>query len=147
MKRIVRLTERDLTRIVKRVLNEQGDATPKDRNNPRWKNLFNTLKNVNNPKILTFNSYEGVPSQSLNWGSAKTKGAPYALGILSFGPDLPNEDMMVFANDEVGRYTDDVLLNWWRDRGYTARGTNVNINYDDADKLASDLKAFFAEFK
>ena len=72
MKKVVRLTEADLTRIIKRVIQEQGIT---GRNNPRWTKLFNVLRNIGSPKVLTFKDFDGNPSQSLNWGTTKTSNA------------------------------------------------------------------------
>jgi len=61
MKKIVRLTEEDLVRIVKRVIKEQSvpTKTMEGRNNPSWINLVSTLKTLPYPpRVLTFNSYD-----------------------------------------------------------------------------------------
>lgn len=46
MKKIVKLTESDLSRIVRRVINEQGQSIPKDHpvNNPFWEEMISAVE-------------------------------------------------------------------------------------------------------
>ena len=96
MKKVVRLTEADLVRIVKRVIKEQGIT---GRNNPRWVKLFNVLRNIGSPKVLTFKDFDGNPSQSLNWGTAKGPNGKYGLSIPSTDSKMPKERIILFNSD------------------------------------------------
>ena len=63
MKRIVRLTERDLTRIVKQVISETEEESQNMLTDKNWLTIYNGLKTVsdssgNMPKIINF-TYEG----------------------------------------------------------------------------------------
>ena len=70
MKKVVRLTESDLTRIIKRVIQEQGIT---GRNNPRWVKLFNVLRNIGSPKVLTFKDfYQANGMEVYAWSGFKT---------------------------------------------------------------------------
>ncbi len=125
-------------RLEKRILNEQ--TVSKDRNNPRWVKLFNVLKNIGAPKVLTFKDFDGNLSQSLNWGSAKQKGANFALAI-----NNSNEELALFSDNKE---LDPKLRQWWADKGYELGrfGKSVKINFDNVNKLASDLQTFLKTF-
>ncbi len=137
MKKVIRLTEDDLTRLVSKVLIEQ--ELQKGRKNPRWINFFNKLKVVGNPKVLTFTDFDKIENQSLNWGTAKNKNARYGLGIIS------TKENISFVGDDKNLIQE--ILNWWSKMGYkTDRYNYVYINFDNADKVASDLQRFFKSF-
>jgi len=93
MKRIIRLTESDLTRIVKRVIKESEELTAPNLNptyDGDWKKIYNVLKNVtdtsgNKPKIINF-KHDGKPVTTLNWGSHSDVGKKKNWG-LSIGSD------------------------------------------------------------
>ena len=162
MKKVVRLTESDLARIVKRVINEQDklhasvnklekaiqmSKAPEGRNNPDWKNLVLKLKNLSYPpRILTFNSYDTppIPSQSLNWGTAKGTNGKYALAIMSTDHTMPKERMDLFNSDD--RKNQMEMHNWWKKRGYVTDGDEISINFKDADKLRNDIEEFFTKY-
>ena len=128
----------------KPLVSEQEKVQSKEgRNNPVWINFASKLKNVYNPKILTFNSYDTppLPSQSLNWGTAKSRNGKYAAAILSTDKRLPNEKMELFNSDDRKNQSD--MHGWWKQRGYKSDGDAIFINFNDADKFAGDLSAFF----
>jgi hypothetical protein len=137
MKKIIRLTESDLTRLVKRVIEEQSKM---DRNNPRWIKLFNVLKGIGAPKILTFEDFDGNPSQSLNWGTAKQVGGNYAMGIGD-----SKEELYLFSDN---KNLEPKLHQWWAEKGYTIDKyeKRVKINFDNVDKIAVDLQKFIKTF-
>jgi hypothetical protein len=146
MKKIIRLTESDLTRIVKRVIKEQNKVE-EGRNNPNWVNLVSKLKTLSySPKILTFNSYDTppIPSQSLNWGTTKSPNGKYGLAIGSTDSKLPKEKMSLVNSEN--RENQMQMHNWWKKRGYSTNGYDVSINFKDADKLRNDLELFFKVF-
>jgi hypothetical protein len=137
MKKVVRLTEADLVRIVKRVIKEQGIT---GRNNPRWVKLFNVLRNIGSPKVLTFKDFDGNPSQSLNWGTTKTSNANYGLAASD-----AHESFYLMSDNKQLLST---LFKWWSNKGYKTdvRGGEVMINFDNVDKISSDLQNFFKSF-
>ena len=72
MKRIVRLTERDLTRIVKQVISETEEESQNMLTDKNWLTIYNGLKTVsdssgNMPKIINF-TYEGKKNYILELG-------------------------------------------------------------------------------
>jgi hypothetical protein len=143
MKKVVRLTEADLTRIIKRVIQEQSNVK-EGRNNPNWINLVSKLKNLTySPRVLTFNSYDVPPiqSQSLNWGTAKGPNGKYGLSIPSTDSKMPKERIILFNSDD--RENQIQMHNWWKKRGYTTNGDDISINFKDADKLRNDIESFF----
>jgi hypothetical protein len=115
------------------------------RNNPDWVNLVNKLRNLSfSPKILTFNSYDtpSTPSQSLNWGTAKSTGGKYALSIASTDSKMPKERMILFNSEDREKQTE--MHNWWINKGYKTDGrSDISINFKDADKLRNDIESFF----
>jgi len=80
MKKIVRLTESDLARIVRRVINEEMESA-----NDNWSIIYSGLKSFtdvsgNRPKIIPF-MYEGKKITSLNWGNHSDAGRKKPWGI------------------------------------------------------------------
>ena len=82
MKRIIRLTENDLARIVKRVIKEEQLNNTSDDN---WPIIYSGLKSFtdvsgNSPKIIPF-IYDGKKITSLNWGNHSDAGKKKPWGI------------------------------------------------------------------
>jgi hypothetical protein len=143
MKKIIRLTESDLIRIVKKVINEQT-SVKQGRSNPQWIMLVDKLKNLSYPpKVLTFNSYDTppIPSQSLNWGTAKGPNGAYAFAIASTDSKLPQEIISLFNSDD--RNNQKEMHKWWERRGYKTNGSDISINFNESDKLKTDIESFF----
>jgi hypothetical protein len=143
MKKIIRLTESDLARIVKKVINEQT-SVKQGRSNPQWIMLVDKLKNLSYPpKVLTFNSYDTppVPSQSLNWGTAKSSRGKYGFAIASTDSKMPQERITLFNSDDRKNQTE--MHKWWERRGYKTNGFDITINFKDSDKLRNDIESFF----
>jgi hypothetical protein len=114
------------------------------RNNPDWVNLVNKLRNLSfSPKILTFNSYDtpSIPSQSLNWGTAKSSGGKYAFAIASTDSKMPKERMILFNSEDRNNQME--MHNWWKNKGYVTDGSDVSINFKDVGKLKNDIESFF----
>lgn len=131
------LLESELARIVKRLIQEQ---VTKGRNNPRWIKLFNVLRNIGSPKVLTFKDFDGNPSQSLNWGTTKTSNADYGLAA----SDAHESFYLMSDNKQLLSS----LFKWWSNKGYKTDviGGKVMINFDNVDKISSDLQNFFKSF-
>lgn len=121
------------------------DITKEGRNNPLWVNLVSKLKSLSYPpKVITFESYydePSVPSQSLNWGTAKDKNGNYGFSIATTDSTQPIERMELFNSKDRKKQME--MHNWWKKNGYSTNGTNVQIKFSDADKLKSDIESFF----
>jgi hypothetical protein len=35
------------------------------------------------------------------------------------------------------------MINWWTNKGYKMDGSDISINFKDADKLKNDIVSFF----
>jgi hypothetical protein len=83
MKKVIRLSESDLARIVKRVISEQEAVDSEEQN---WLKTLSGLKTFNNPKVINF-KYGGKPITSLNWGkhSDAGKNKNWGLSVSSDG--------------------------------------------------------------
>ena len=86
MKKIIRLTESDLTRIVKRVIREEEKGLTgggKLTGDEDFSSVIKSLKTFNSPKIINF-QWEGKPMTTLNWGKMSERGKDkswgYAIG-------------------------------------------------------------------
>ena len=142
----MKITLNELRSLVKNVIREElsAEETKEGRNNPLWINLVSKLKSLPySPKILTFDSYDTppIPSQSLNWGTAKSSNGKYAFGLSSTDSKMPKERMFLFNSED--RNNEKEMHNWWKKRGYATDGKDVSINFKDADKLRMDIEAFF----
>lgn len=120
------------------------------RNNPLWINLVSKLKSLSYPpKVVTFESRvkPGIPSQSLNWGTAveqyyKDKSGNYAFNITATDSTQPIEKMNLFNSKDIKKHEE--MHNWWIKNGYPEWGsTAIQIKFSDADKLKSDIESFF----
>jgi len=98
MKRIIRLTESDLTRIVRRVIMEEeslnldstGSSVSKN-----WPSILSGLKSFNNPKVINF-KFKGNPMTSLNWGTNSEQGKDKNWGI-----SLSSDNNFVFLTKDM----------------------------------------------
>ncbi len=125
---------------VKPLLSE--DTEKIGRNNPDWITLVSKLKTLSYPpRILTFTDFDDIPSQSLNWGTAKSARGKYGFVISSTSPDLPKEGMYLFNSEDRENQTD--MINWWKNKGYQIDESDISINFKDADKLKNDIVSFF----
>jgi len=143
MKRIVRLTESDLVRIVKRVISEET-SVEEGRNNPLWVKLVSKLNTLSfPPKKLNFNSYDTppIPSQSLNWGKVAGRNSDYGFFIPSTDSKEPEERMYLYNREDKKKHMQ--MHNWWKKRGYVTDGGKISISFKNADTLKNDIKSFF----
>ena len=116
------------------------------RRNPEWIMLVNTLKNLSYPpKILTFNSGDNIPSQSLNWGTTKSSNGKYAFAIGTTDSESPQERMDLFNTNDSKNQME--MHKWWSQKGYKTDGQNVMINFKDANKLRTDIESFFKVYR
>jgi hypothetical protein len=133
----------DVRTIVESTIKE--DITKEGRNNPLWVNLVSKLKSLPYPpKVITFESYydePSVPSQSLNWGTAKDKNGNYGFSIATTDSTQPIERMELFNSNDRKKQME--MHNWWKKNGYSTNGTSIQIKFSDADKLKSDIESFF----
>jgi len=134
MKKIIRLTESDLARLVKRVIIEQ------ERDNEiGWNVILKGLANYGNPKkIIT------PEVQSLNWGMLKGSGYNWGLGIADNG-SLPFQ-----TTDEI---QSKLFLNVIKEFGYnvgsyfkhtyqgkTRWGDSIKLDYSNPEKIIKMVK-------
>ena len=146
MSKIVKLTERDLNRIVKKILQEQ--LTVDDGQN--FKKFEKSMMGVN-PQPRKFNyKVEDTVVTSLNWGSAATRNptASYSVSTDSRDPELK----IVPTNpaSELSRYNTQLLANinkFFKDKGYSIKPsrkqTTVTIDYSKGEKVKNDLNELF----
>jgi hypothetical protein len=126
---------------------EMPDTDKLGRNNPDWINLVSKLKTLSySPRILTFMDFDGIPSQSLNWGSTKSARGKYGLALSSTSPNLPKERMKLFNTDDKENQIE--MINWWKSRGYQIDNrSEISINFKDANKLRNDIESFFKMYQ
>lgn len=150
MSKIIKLTERDLNRIVKKVLQEQLTVD----NGQNFKTFEKSMMGVN-PQPRKFDyKVEDTVVTSLNWGSAATrdKTASYSVAIDSRNPELviapTAKDTAV--NSEISRYNTQLLANinkFFKDKGYSIKPssslTTVTIDYSKGEKVRNDLNELF----
>ena len=150
MSKIIKLTEADLNRIVKKVLQEQLTVD----GGQNFKTFEKSMMGVN-PQPRKFNyKVEDTLVTSLNWGSAATrdKTASYSVAIDSRTPELviapTAKDTDV--NSEISRYNTQLLANinkFFKDKGYSIKPsrtlTTVTIDYSKGEKVKNDLNELF----
>lgn len=126
-------------------INESTDLAAEGRNNPVWIALVAKLKGLSYPpKVLTFTSYDGIPSQSLNWGMAKGPNGNYGLAMGSTDSETPKEMMSLFNQDDLAAQA--TMHKWWKSKGYETNGDDVSIKFKEADRLFRDLEEFFTKY-
>lgn len=139
------------------LVNEQESSTDKSNegsNNPAWINLSKKLKGIGNPKVIRWKDDDGIPIETLNWGTAKSSNGNFAFAIVSpeFGQNMGPE-IHLFDSDDKDRNVK--ITDWWLNRGYKPKydhrdlgmtPTFFNFDLQDADKLVSDVKSFFEEY-
>jgi len=151
MSKIIKLTEWDLNRIVKKVLQEQLTVD----GGQNFKTFEKSMMGVN-PQPRKFDyKVEDTVVTSLNWGSAATRNntASYAVAIDSRNPQLviapTAKDTNV--NSEISRYNTQLLANinkFFKDKGYSIKPsggllTTVTIDYSKGEKVKNDLNELF----
>lgn len=150
MSKIVKLTESDLFRIVKKVLQEQLTVD----GGQNFKTFEKSMMGVN-PQPRKFNyKVEDTAVTSLNWGSSATRNNPasYSVAIDSRNPQLvitpTAKDTAV--NSQISRYNTQLLANinkFFKDKGYTIKPTRldtvVTIDYSKGEKVKNDLNELF----
>ena len=146
MSKIIKLTESDLIRIVKKVLQEQ--LTVDSRQN--FKTFEKNMMGVN-PQPRKFNyKIEDTVVTSLNWGSAdkRNKTASYSVSTDSRDPEL--KIIPTNPTSELSRYNTQLLANFnkfFKDKGYSIKPssflTTVTIDYSKGEKVKNDLNELF----
>jgi hypothetical protein len=150
MSKIIKLTEWDLNRIVKKVLQEQLTVD----SGQNFKTFEKSMMSVN-PQPRKFNyKIEDTAVTSLNWGSSATRNntASYSVSIDSRNPQLiiapTAKDTDV--NSEISRYNTQLLANinkFFKNKGYSIKpsrlNTTVTIDYSKGEKVKNDLNELF----
>jgi len=145
-----------------RILGESKDEE-KGKNNPRWKKLYNRLKNINKPYIQDFKDIDSdIPNQSLNWGLAQTMYqddnlshiSTYMMFIRAYNPNDVEEisyDFSSYDDKEERKVYFEEVKEWWNKKGYEVipddfgTSMSVKINFDDVEKISSDVKQFLVD--
>ena len=150
MSKIIKLTEWDLNRIVKKVLQEQLTVD----GGQNFKTFEKSMMGVN-PQPRKFDyKVEDTVVTSLNWGSAATRNntASYAVAIDSRNPQLVIAPTAkdTYVNSEISRYNTQLLANinkFFKDKGYSIKPssslTTVTIDYSKGEKVKNDLNELF----
>jgi hypothetical protein len=138
-KRVIRLTESDLIKLVKRVIKEQSTD-----NNLLWENFVKVMMTVKpKPTLRDFNYPEQKNAQALNWFTSTNY--LYSVSINNVKPEIS-------INAQVKKKE---ITEWWENRGYTfnsLRGYTFNslisipISFDNAQKVKDDLTEFFSVY-
>jgi hypothetical protein len=125
MKRIVRLTERDLTRLVKKIIMETEMDSDMSMTNTGWNKVYDALSVFKNPKIIKWKDSDGA-NASLNWGSHKTGGNSWGLSVNSDGNiSFHSED-----DEELGIFDDITEENGFMvDDDYTDTLRMLKVDY------------------
>lgn len=150
MSKIIKLTEADLNRIVKKVLQEQLTVD----GGQNFKTFEKSMMGVN-PQPRKFNyKVEDTEVTSLNWGSTATRNntASYSVAIdsrtpkLKIAPTAKDTDV----NSEISRYNTQLLANinkFFKDKGYSIKPsrleTEVTIDFSKGEKIKNDLNELF----
>ena len=125
MKRVVRLTESDLARIVRRVIKEAEMDSDMSMTNTGWNKVYDALSVFKNPKIIKWKDSDGA-NASLNWGSHKTGGNSWGLSVNSDGNiSFQSED-----DEELGIFDDITEENGFMvDDDYTDTLRIIKVDY------------------
>lgn len=150
MKKVIKLTESDLYRIVKKVLQEQIVVDGRQ----NFQAFEKSMMGVNpKPRKFDYKDNDTVVT-SLNWGSSATKDtvASYSVAIDS------REPKMVIAptakdtatNSKISRYNTQLLANinkFFKDKGYSIKpsrlSTEVTIDFSKGGEVKNDLNELF----
>ena len=151
MKRIHRLTEDDLTRIVKKVISEQPsglntdkgfdlNATLKNKtktNDKGFEDNFSFIKmglSSTNPKIIKMNDGD----TSLNWGSCKEAGHDWCISIVKKGKFIK-----VFGDN---KNKIQMIKSVFEKNGFkTKNGTDYMYDDNSTEKVTSTLKTVLSK--
>ena len=150
MSKIIKLTEADLNRIVKKVLQEQLTVD----GGQNFKTFEKSMMSVN-PQPKKFNyKVEDTAVTSLNWGDARTRNSPASYSVEI---DSRNSELVIAVNSEISRYNTQLLANinkFFKDKGYSIKpskvvdfdgtlDTVVTIDFSKGEKVKNDLNELF----
>lgn len=141
MKRIIRLTESDLARIVKRVISETEEESQNMLPDKNWLTIYNGLKTVsdssgNMPKIINF-TYEGKKITSLNWGNHSDAGKKKKWGL---SMDSNDQELFFATEDEMTSKIYEKLSggkSYYDGKHY---GVDLPLNYSNPQTVISTVK-------
>ena len=150
MKKIVRLTEDDLTRIVKKVISEQPSGLNTDKgfdlnakfkipktNDKGFEDNFPFIKmglSSTNPKIIKMNDGD----MSLNWGSCKEAGHDWCISIVKKGKFIK-----IFGDN---KNKIQMIKSLFEKNGFKTKN-GMDYMYDDnaVEKVTSTLKTILSK--
>ena len=112
---------------------EVAKTAARTSNDPVWKKLRDTLMTmVPKPRLLTFTS-EGVPTQSLNWGSMAGPGKKWGFGVSSY-----RDNLSLIFSDESGLRRDGMkMVEFFRERGYPIDESLLKITQPKSGSIDS----------
>jgi hypothetical protein len=147
MKKIIRLTESDLVRIVKRVINEKEEESQNMLPDKNWLTIYNGLKTVtdssgNMPKIITFIDDDGInPTNkkitSLNWGNHSDAGKKKNWGLSMSSDD---QELGFSTKDETTskKYENLTGQKCYKSPSYYSH--ELPLNYSNPETVISTVK-------
>jgi len=135
MRKVVRLTESDLVRIVKRVISEQSNNKPSfDKN---WLTILSGLKNFNNPKVINFND-DGKTITSLNWGTHSQSGRNKNWGL-----SISSDNSLAFqTKDEIQSKVFNTVMRLKSNFNSLSKNYSYSgdINFSNPNEVISKIK-------
>lgn len=116
-----------------------------------WKNLRNKLMTLSpRPNLLRWNS-DGMPAESLNWGSFAGPGYEWGFSIHSWD-DAFSIGMMPSMSEAEKRRVINSLSKFFKDKGYyvqespSAGYPTIYLSSSEPDKVKEDLEEMIRKF-
>jgi len=133
-KRVIRLTESDLIKLVKRVIKEQSTD-----NNLLWENFVKVMMTVKPKPTLRdfkYNYPEQKNAQALNWFTSTNY--LYSVSINNIKPEI----------SITAQVKEKDITEWWKNnKKYSFSSlTSIPISFDNPQKVKNDLTEFFNSF-
>ena len=148
MKKVVRLTENDITRLVKRVLSEQNETDT----NMKWNNFVKVMMTMQpKPTHDVFKT-----GQSLNWGNRPN--LKWNMSILKGDEEFPksydhrNPTSLMVAVNKSNMDSLKEMINFFKVKGYRPETSDKGVFIDipvtkiDFEKVKNDVTQFFKTF-
>ena len=141
MRRIIKITQSDLARIVKRVISEKEEESQNMLLDKNWLTIYNGLKSVtdssgNMPKVINF-TYEGKKITSLNWGNHSDAGKKKKWGLSMSSDD---QELGFSTEDETTSKTYEKLTSRKCYKSPKCYTDELPLNYSKPDTVISTVK-------
>lgn len=118
---------------------------------PMWKNLRNKLVTISpKPNHLRWNN-DGMPVESLNWGSFAGPGYRWGFSVHSWD-DAFSMGAIPSMSEPKKREMLNSIANFFEDKGYDVQRTssvaypNIYLNSSDPEKVKKDLEEMIRKF-